>query len=174
MTYSNHLHPSMHDRLLLPNVLWSLYFILLPKIDQNQSITICMYVCVCVYIYIYIYLVVFMLWASEWKLLSRVQFFEAPWTLAHQTPLPVEFSRQEYWSGLPFPSPGDLPYSGNPTWVSCMTGRLFTIWATREAHIHLISGEFHGERSLMGYSPWGLKELGTTEQLTLSLFAHTH
>jgi len=164
MTHSKHVHPSMCDKLLLPNVLWSLHFILLPKINQNQLL----------YVYVYIYIVVFTLWASEWKLLIPVQFFETPWTLAHQTPLPVELSRQEYWSGLPFPSPGDLPYPGNPTWVSCMTGRLFTIWATREAHIHLISGEFHGERSLMGYSPWDLKELGTTEQLTLSLFAHTH
>ena len=34
------------------------------------------------------------------------------WTIAHQAPLSVEFSRQEYWSGLPFPSPGDLPNSG--------------------------------------------------------------
>ena len=32
-----------------------------------------------------------------------------PWTVAHQTPLSMEFSRQEYWIGLPFPSPGDLP-----------------------------------------------------------------
>ena len=32
-----------------------------------------------------------------------------PWTVAHQVPLSLEFSRQEYWSGLPFPSPGDLP-----------------------------------------------------------------
>ena len=43
------------------------------------------------------------------KLLSRVQLFATPWTVAHQTPPSVEFSRQEYWSGLPFPSPGDLP-----------------------------------------------------------------
>ena len=35
-----------------------------------------------------------------------------PWTLACQVPLPMEFSRQEYWSGLPFPSPGDLPDPG--------------------------------------------------------------
>ena len=35
-----------------------------------------------------------------------------PWTVARQTPLSMEFSRQEYWSGLPFPSPGDLPDSG--------------------------------------------------------------
>ena len=36
----------------------------------------------------------------------------APWTVAHQLPLSMEFSRQEYWSGLPFPSPGDLPDLG--------------------------------------------------------------
>ena len=35
-----------------------------------------------------------------------------PWTVAHQAPLSMEFSRQEYWSGLPFPSPGDLPEPG--------------------------------------------------------------
>ena len=43
------------------------------------------------------------------KLLSRVQLFATPWTVAYQAPLSIEFSRQEYWSGLPFPSPGDLP-----------------------------------------------------------------
>ena len=44
--------------------------------------------------------------------LSHVQLFAAPWTVAHQAPLSMEFSRQEYWSGLPFPTPGDLPNSG--------------------------------------------------------------
>ena len=43
------------------------------------------------------------------KLLSRVQLFVIPWTVAYQAPQSMEFSRQEYWSGLPFPSPGDLP-----------------------------------------------------------------
>ena len=38
--------------------------------------------------------------------------FATPWTVAHQAPLSMNFSRQEYWSGLPFPSPGDLPDSG--------------------------------------------------------------
>ena len=37
---------------------------------------------------------------------------ETPWTLAHQIPLSIGFSRQEYWSGLPFPFPGDLPNTG--------------------------------------------------------------
>ena len=44
--------------------------------------------------------------------LSRVQLFLTPWTVAHQAPLSMGFSRQEYWKGLPFPSPGDLPDPG--------------------------------------------------------------
>ena len=44
--------------------------------------------------------------------LSRVRLFEAPWTVTHQTPLPMEFSNQKYWSGVPFPIPGDLPTPG--------------------------------------------------------------
>ena len=47
------------------------------------------------------------------KLLSHVQLFEIPWTVAYQAPPSMEFSRQEYWSGLPFPSPGDLLNPGN-------------------------------------------------------------
>ena len=46
------------------------------------------------------------------KLLSRVRLFVTPWTVAYQAPQSKEFSRQEYWSGLPFPSPGDLPNPG--------------------------------------------------------------
>ena len=50
---------------------------------------------------------------NEWvKSLSRVRLFAAPWTIAYQDPLSMGFSRQEYWSGLPFPSPGDLPNPG--------------------------------------------------------------
>ena len=43
------------------------------------------------------------------QLFSCVQFFVTPWTVACRAPLSMEFSRQEYWSGLPFPSPEDLP-----------------------------------------------------------------
>ena len=46
------------------------------------------------------------------KLLSCVQLFATPWTVAHQAPPSVEFSRQEYQSQLPFPSPRDLPDPG--------------------------------------------------------------
>ena len=53
------------------------------------------------------------LFASEVvKLLSCVWLFATPWTVACQVPPSMGFSRQEYWSGLPFPSPGDLPNPG--------------------------------------------------------------
>ena len=46
------------------------------------------------------------------KSLSRVQLLATPWTAAYQAPLSMGFPRQEYWSGLPFPYPGDLPNPG--------------------------------------------------------------
>ena len=46
------------------------------------------------------------------KSLSCVRLFVTPWTIAYQAPLSMGFSRQEYWSGLPFPSPGDLSDPG--------------------------------------------------------------
>ena len=46
------------------------------------------------------------------KSLSCVHLFATPWIVAYQAPLSMGFSRQEYWSGLPFPSPGDLPDPG--------------------------------------------------------------
>ena len=48
----------------------------------------------------------------ECKSLSRIQLFVTPQTVAHQAPLSLGFSRKKYWSGLPFPSPGDLPNPG--------------------------------------------------------------
>ena len=46
------------------------------------------------------------------KLLSHAPLFATPWTVAYQVPPSMGFSRQGYWSGLPFPSPGDLPNPG--------------------------------------------------------------
>ena len=46
------------------------------------------------------------------KSLSHVRLFATPWTVAYQAPQSMEFSRQESWSGLAFPSPGDLPNPG--------------------------------------------------------------
>ena len=47
------------------------------------------------------------------KSLSHVRLFAIPWTVVYQTSLSMGFSRQEYWSGVPFPSPGDLPDQGS-------------------------------------------------------------
>ena len=66
------------------------------------------------------------------KSLQSVRLFATPWALAHRAHLSMGFSRQEYWSGLPFPPPGDLPDPGTEA-VSCIAGRFFTDWATREA-----------------------------------------
>ena len=70
--------------------------------------------------------------------ISRVELFVTPWTVAHQVPLSMGFSRQEYWSRLPFPPSGDLPDLGiepesltNPA----LAGRSFTTSATWEAHL---------------------------------------
>ena len=52
--------------------------------------------------------------------------------VAYQAPPSLGFSRQEYWSGLPFPSPGDLPWPRDRTQVSRIPGRRFNLWATRE------------------------------------------
>ena len=61
--------------------------------------------------------------------LSRVWLFATLWTVAHQAPLSVKFPRQEYWSGLPFPPPGDLPGPGieitSPE-APALAGRFFT------------------------------------------------
>ena len=69
-------------------------------------------------------------------MLSHVRLFATPWTAAHQAPLSMGFPRQEYWSGLPFPSPEDLPDPGiEPTSPAppTLAGRFFTISTTWEA-----------------------------------------
>ena len=67
---------------------------------------------------------------------SCVQLFATLWTVARQAPLSMGFSRQEYWSGLPFPSPGDLPHLGiEPVSLKspALAGGLFTTNTTWEA-----------------------------------------
>ena len=70
----------------------------------------CVCVCVCVCMFV----------------LSHVRFFVTPWTLAHQAPLSMKFPRQEYWSGLPFPSPWHLPYPGIEPMFLALVGGFFT------------------------------------------------
>ena len=59
-------------------------------------------------------------------MLSRVQLFATPWTVVHQAPLSLKFLGQEYCSGLPFPSPGDLPNPGIEPASPALAGRFFT------------------------------------------------
>ena len=72
------------------------------------------------------------------QLASALSDSASPWTVAHQAPLSMGFSRQEYWSGLPFPPPGDLPNPGiEPLSVisPALAGGFFTTSAAWEAHI---------------------------------------
>ena len=71
--------------------------------------------------------------AAAAKLLSRVQLCATPWTVAHQAPLSMGFSRQEYWSGLPCPPLGGLPDPGiEPVSLTspALAGRISTTSAT--------------------------------------------
>ena len=66
---------------------------------------------------------------------SRVRLFVTPWTVAHQAPLSVGFSRQECWSGLPFSSPGDLPEPRIKPMSPALAGGFFTTSVTWEIRI---------------------------------------
>ena len=77
-------------------------------------------------------------WKVKVKSLSRVRLLVTPWTAAYWAPPSMQFSRQEYWSGVPLPSPGYLPKPGiKPRFpalqADATAGRCFTVWATREA-----------------------------------------
>ena len=130
------------------------------------------------------------------QLLSCVQLFVTPWTVAHQPPPSIGFSKQEYWGGLPFPSScslvGNLFFYlllsiyliyGLPRWLcgkeySCQGRRQrFDPWfgkIPRRRKWHpapvFLPGEFHGQRRLVGYSPWGHKELDMTERLNTDVY----
>ena len=81
------------------------------------------------YIHLHIHILLF-------SLLNHVPFFATPWPVAHQAPLSVAFPREEYWSGLPFPSPGDLPGSGIKPISPVLQVDFFYHCAAREAHIY--------------------------------------
>ena len=107
-------------------------------------------------------------------LLSRfscVRLCVTLWTAAHQVPLSVGFSRQEYWSGLPFPPPNGMLLSHKnkithlplqetyfDPWVRNIPWR--RAWQPTSV---FLPGESHGQRNLVGYSPQGRKESDTIE-----------
>ena len=74
----------------------------------SRCVCACVYMCVCVHVCV---CGAYNFWSCSF---SRSVVFDSvtPWTVAHQAPLSTGFSRQEYWSRLPFPSPGDLPDPG--------------------------------------------------------------
>ena len=78
---------------------------------DNVYVCVCVCVCVC-------------------ESLSHVRFCGP---MDHQAPLSKGFSGQEYWSGLPFPSPGESSRPRDQTYISCTEGGFFSVWATREA-----------------------------------------
>ncbi len=86
-----------------------------------------------IHIYVYIYHSIYVCVLSHF---SYVHLCVTPWTVACQAPLSMEFSRQEYWSGLSCPSPGDLPDPGiEPTSLMspALAGRFFTTSTTWQA-----------------------------------------
>ena len=86
---------------------------------------VCVYVCVCVL-----------------SRFSHVWLFGTPWTVACQALLSVGFSRQEYWSGLPFPSPGGLPNPGiesRSLTSPALADRFFTTSATWETYLEIVN-----------------------------------
>ena len=73
------------------------------------------------------------------EMLSHVRLFATLWTVAHQALLSMEFSRQEYWSRLPFPPPGDLPEPAIEPMSPAFAGGFFTTEPPGKT-LHTISG----------------------------------
>ena len=89
----------------------------------------------------------FLIWFKvKVKSLNLVQLFATPWTVAYQAPSSMGFSRQGYWSRLPFPSPGESSWPRDRTKVSCFAGRRFTVWATREGLVK--------EKKALNFKDW--------------------
>ena len=77
------------------------------------------------------------------KSLSRVRLFVTLWTAAHQAPLSMRFSRQGYWSRLPFPSPGDLPDPGIEPRSPALQADALPSEPSGKPHINIIKTKFH-------------------------------
>ena len=115
---------------------------------------------------------------EEVKSLSCVRLFATTWTVAQDAPPSMGLSKQEYWSGVPLPSPSGK----DPTcqFRRCKRCR-FDPWVRKIPWRRkwlptpvFLPGKSHWQRSLMGCSPWDHKELGTNEWLTLSLGTLVH
>ena len=108
------------------------------------------------------------LWCAQ--TLSCVWLFVTPWIAACKASLSMGFSWQEYWSGLPFPPPGDLPnqeMEPMSLMSPALVGEFFTTRTTSEKamapHSSTLAWKIPWQRSLVGCSPWGCTESDTTE-----------
>ena len=88
-------------------------------ISRQTEARVCVFVCVCVCVCVF----------------GCVQLFATSWTAARQAPMSMEFSRQEHWSRLPFPTPGDLPDPGIIFCISCIGRQILYHCATWEAQL---------------------------------------
>ena len=93
---------------------------------------------------------------------SLVWLFMTPWSIACQAPLSMGFFRQEYWSGLPCPPPGESFLPRDRTHISCIEGGFFTCWAIREALLFGLTRWCGSKESICqcrrckrcGFNPW--------------------
>ena len=103
----------------------------LPQSPKDCSIHLCLFCCLAYRVVVTTFLNsrAFNLIVEVKALVAQpcptLQFTATLWTIAHQAPLFMEFSRQECWNGFPFPSPEDLP---NPAWIMGS----YTVWATEK------------------------------------------
>ena len=120
------------------------------------------------------------LWGRCACKLSYVRLLVTPWTIAHQAPLSIGFSRQENWSRLPFPSPGDLPDPGTEPASPALAGGFFTTEPPRKPLREMggILNDPREERTSLGAAPaspspasWLRKELDTVS-CSYAAFSH--
>ena len=104
------------------------------------------------------------------KSLNCVWLFETPWTVAYQAPPSMGFSRQEYWSGLPFPSPGDLPDPGieprSPAFQAD-AGRPVNLWATQTHRLYIYELIYNIKKKRFRFWFWFWNQLFVTWDLFL-------
>ena len=107
----------------------------------------------------------------QWQLLFSCQVrsdsFETPWTAAHQAPLSMGFSRQEYWSGLPCPSPGHLPHPGIEPASPALQADSFPLRHQRNPQWQLVNPVNLGSSGwLKIWKDWPVSDKGKRNQFT--------
>ena len=116
---------------------------------------------------------------------SRARLSVTLCTVVYQAPLSMGFSGQQYWSGLPCPPPGDLPYPGTepraPAWVYQQMQKKHLVVSKIKRRRRqwdptpvLLPGKSHGWRSLVACSPWESLGVGHDWATSLSLFTFRH